>query len=63
MFPRCHDLHAGIGCLFVLELEMREEEAVAGALNLPRQMAITGKAGSSLSKVMGNSRTRTPVAL
>lgn len=27
------------------------------------QMEVNGKAGSTLSKVMGNSRTRTPVAL
>lgn len=38
-------------------------EGEEGADNFQRQMAITGKAGSTLSKVMGNSRTRTPVAL
>lgn len=38
-------------------------EGKRGAGNLQHQMAIKGKAGSTLSKVMGNSRTRTPVAL
>lgn len=56
MFRRGQYLHAGIGSRFVRELEMLEQD-------LPRQMAITGKAGSTLSRVMGKSRTRTPVAL